>query len=139
MFSNKLPVIKTEIMPRAELINENDLERTYRISDGRLVTLKIDDDLSQVTFWNEHDEQLGSDMGFVFRESEFNNSFLLAKMYVPIKQMGLGRAAIEFFKDVTGATIYTRPNDGIRRDDGSHLTEDAPAFVAKMQSEGIIQ
>ena len=134
-----LPVIKTAIMPRAELINENDFERTYRISDDRLVTLKIDEDLSQVTFWNEHDEQLGSDMDFVFIESEFNNSFLLARMYVPIKQMGLGRAAVEFFKDFTEATIYTRPNDGISLDDGSHLTEDAPGFVAKMQSEGIIK
>jgi hypothetical protein len=85
-------------MPKAELIDENDFERTYRISDSRLVTLKIDEDLSQVTFWNGHDEQLGSDMDFVFIESEFKNSFLLVRMYVPVKQIAPGRSDLYFFQ-----------------------------------------
>lgn len=59
-------------------------------------------------------------------------------MYSPIPQSGLGRAALEFFIDMTGASIYCRPNDGIVRDDGSHLTEVAPGFVHKMQQEGLI-
>jgi hypothetical protein len=45
----------------------------------------IDEDVSQVTFWNGHDEQLGSDMDFVCIKSKFKNSVLLARMYVPVK------------------------------------------------------
>jgi hypothetical protein len=127
-------------MPKAEFISEDEFERIYEISNGRLITLKIDDDYSQVTFWNEDDEQLGSDMDFVFLESDFDdNRYLLARMYVPIKNQGLGRAALGFFKEVTDATIYARANDGNRRDDGSHLTEDAPGFVTKMQLEGLLE
>jgi hypothetical protein len=70
-------VIKTEIMPKAEL---------------------IDEDVSPVTFWNGHDEQLGSDMDFVCIKSKFKNSVLLARMYVPVKQIGLGRADLYFFQ-----------------------------------------
>lgn len=127
-------------MPRAEFISEDEFERKYEIANGQTITLKIDEDYSQVSFWNDDNEQLGSDMDFVFRESEFNpNRYLLARMYVPITNMGLGRAAIEFFKEVTNATIYTRPHDGISRDDGSHLTDDAPGFVSRMQEEGLIE
>lgn len=127
-------------MPKAKFISEDEFVRIYEISDGRLITLKIDDDYSQVTFWDNENEQLGFDMDFVFIESEFDhNSYLLARMYVPITNNGLGRAALEFFKELTDATIYARPNDGNRRDDGSHLTEDAPGFVTKMQLEGLIE
>lgn len=59
-------------------------------------------------------------------------------MYVPIKEAGLGRAALEFFKDYTQADVFARENDGQVRDDGSRLTEDAPGFVAKMIDEGIL-
>jgi len=59
-------------------------------------------------------------------------------MFIPIKNVGLGRAALEFFIDATNSTIFCRSNDGIVRDDGSHLTEDATGFVDKMKEEGLI-
>lgn len=57
---------------------------------------------------------------------------------MPIIGVGLGRAALEFFKEYTGAEVFAREYDGQVRDDGSHLTEDAPGFVAKMIDEGIL-
>lgn len=125
-------------MARAILVNDNDSERDYQITGGRIITLKLEADFSQITFW-ENGKQLGRDRDFLFDDSETsNNSYLLARMYVPIKEAGLGRAALEFFKDYTQADVFARENDGQVRDDGSHLTEDAPGFVAKMIDEGIL-
>lgn len=126
-------------MPRATLINDREWERDYITPTGRMITLKLDEDLSQVTFW-DGGNQLGNDRDFLFVESEGdNNSYLLARMYSPIVRSGLGRASLEFFKEITGAKIYTRPNDGIVRDDSTHLTGDAPIFVGKMIKEGLIE
>lgn len=127
-------------MARAILISENELERDYQIPNGQIITLKLDDDYTQITYWGQNGEQLGSDQDFIFQESEFNhNHYLLARMYVPIKGAGLGRASLEMFTELTGSIVYTRQNDGMKRDDGSHLTEDAPGFVTIMQKEGLIE
>lgn len=127
-------------MARAILILDNELQRDYKIQDERVITLKLEEDYSQISFFDSAGEQLGLDMDFVFTESETKNDmYLLSRMFVPIRNSGLGRAALEFFIDKTDATIYARSHDGLVRDDGSHLTEDAPAFVTKMQEEGLIQ
>lgn len=127
-------------MAKAKLISEDDLERRYEIPNGEIITLRIDDDLEEVTFWNESGNQLGNDRDFLFMEDEYmDNRYLLGRMYVPIKKNGLGRAAVEFFKEYTDSVIYTRENNGIVLNDGTHLTGDAPDFVGKMQKEGLIE
>lgn len=125
-------------MAKAILIKDNDNERDYKIPNGNIITIKISDD-AEITYWNKN-KQLGNNDDFVFVEDEFDlTRYLLARMYVPIKNCGLGRATIEFFKDYYDAVIYARPNDGNERNDGSHLTEDAPSFVAHMIAEGLIE
>jgi len=125
-------------MARAELIKDDEFEREYRINTGQVITLKLDEDWSQITFW-DNESQLGSDMDFVFTEIDDSyENYLLSRMFIPIKNVGLGRAALEFFIDATNSTIFCRSNDGIVRDDGSHLTEDATGFVDKMKEEGLI-
>lgn len=37
-----------------------------------------------------------------------------------------------------GYSVFARNNDGIQRDDGSHLTEDAPAFIEAMIKKGLV-
>jgi hypothetical protein len=37
-----------------------------------------------------------------------------------------------------GFTLLVRPVDGIVREDGSHLTQDAPTFFAAMQKRGLV-
>ena len=123
-------------MARAKFITERESERDYKLEDSRVITLKISDDLTQITFWFNQ-TQLGKDDDFCFKD--FEDGYLLSRMYVPIKQMGLGRAALEFFITYTKQKIYARMNDGIKRDDGSHLTGDALGFVYKMRKEGLIQ
>lgn len=52
---------------------------------------------------------------------------------------GIGRAALIFFKEYFGTKIFAAENDGQDRDDGSHLTMDAPSFIGKMRDEGIVE
>jgi len=55
------------------------------------------------------------------------------------KRQGIGRQAVEFFKELSGSSVVVSGDGGQRKDnDGSHLTQDAPAFVAQMREEGII-
>jgi hypothetical protein len=127
-------------MAKAILINDRQWERDYEIHTGELITLKLEEDLSEVTFWDAEDKMLGVRENFVFiGEDSGNNRYLLARMYIAKKGCGLGRAALEMFIDITGASVYARLNDGITRDDGSHLTGDAPSFVIHMQKEGLIE
>jgi hypothetical protein len=130
-------------MATATLISNRGNERDYQIQNNRIITL-IYDEMDYSISFEENGKSIGDEFRFIDEdvdEEGFGNEerFLLARMYSPIKQSGLGRAAIEFFIDMTGAEIYARPHDGIVRDDGSHLTEDAPAFVSKMQDEGLIE
>jgi len=78
-----------------------------------------------------------------FGEFEFkyldDGSYKLMRMYSePCKGGGIGRAALEMFQDIVGGQVVVSQNDGQVRDDGSHLTQDAPGFVNKMISEGFI-
>lgn len=123
-------------------------ERDYEIEEEkcevtikREITIKFDDFELQFSFW-ENGERLGvEDDVFWFKdESETEERFLLRRMYCPVPRCGLGRAVLEFFKDIRpGSVIYTRPCDGKSYQDGSELTDKACKFVPKMQDLGLIE
>lgn len=127
-------------MGKATLLNDREFQRDYRIPDARIITLKLEDDYSQISFWDDNGKQMGLDNVFSFKESEFDyNRYLLWRMYTPIQRSGLGQAALEFFTELSGATVFVRPMDGLPRDDQSHLTEMAFCFVPAMQKIGLIE
>lgn len=125
---------------KANLIDDRDDERDYQLPNGNIVTLRYEPDSGEITFWDGEEQLGGTNDCFYFIDHPTKDNYLLARMYVPkeLKNMGLGRACIEFFGDYVNSSIYVRPDDGVERDDGSHLTEDAPGFVAKMIEEGLI-
>jgi len=51
---------------------------------------------------------------------------------------GIGRKILELHSELYGEEIRAGNDDGIRQSDGSHLTGDAPAFIAQMRDEGLI-
>lgn len=124
-------------MPIAVLIRDNAEERDYQISGNRIITLKLDDD--QITFW-ENGLKMDGEFVFMEIEGEHDSSYLLRRMYVPqeLKRRGLGRAAVEFFKEYYKVEVFARTLDGIERDDQSHLTEDAQKFVNPMIEDGVL-
>ncbi len=128
-------------MATANLLRDRTNERDYQLDNGRLITLKFDDFSNAVTFY---DSVTGDELDGEFEfhdEHENGTEFLLKRMYAPtgLKNKGLGKAAIELFIANMGASVYTRPDDGQPREDGSHLTEDAPFFVSKMKENGLIE
>lgn len=126
-------------MPRPQLIDDRGEERDFQLEDGRVITLHFDQDEFECRVnFSENGNSLGDEFIFI-DEYENGDRFLLGRMYSPIPQSGLGRAVLEYFIDMTDASIYVRPHDGITRDDGSHLTGDAPLFVRKMREEGLIE
>ena len=57
-----------------------------------------------------------------------------------VKRRGLGKACLEFHKEVFGAPITANdPADPTPRDDGGHLTGDGPNFVMAMAKLGLLQ
>lgn len=126
----------------ANFIEDRDFEKDFKLDDGRIITLRLEDDYSEISFW-EDNSQLGTAFTDVFLFDELEDSseptYLLSRMFCPIKYNGLGREAILMFLDYTDAKIITRPPNTGELSDGSHLTEDAPAFIGKMQREGLIE
>lgn len=53
-------------------------------------------------------------------------------------RQGIGRECLRLMSETYGMPIVVNRDDGIRRDDGSHLTGDAPAFVEAMRREGLV-
>ena len=51
---------------------------------------------------------------------------------------GIGRECIKLMNEHTGFPICAAQNNGRQNSDGSHLTGDAPGFVAKMEEEGLL-
>ncbi|MBL7558974.1 hypothetical protein JAO71_04075 [Olleya sp. YSTF-M6] len=126
----------------AELIEDRDFEKDFKLKDNRIITLRLEDDLTEISFW-EGGNQLGSPYNDVFSFDELEDysepTYRLSRMYCPVKKNGLGREAVRMFLDYSDAKIVTRPPNTGELSDGSHLTEDAPDFVAKMQKEGLIE
>ncbi len=111
--------------------------KTVRLRNNETVTMKLTEEWDEITFW-QGDRKLSGEFEFIVDDDD-DYRFLLARMYAPFKHNGLGREALEFFIEETGATIWTREPFGPKYDDGSYLTEDAPAFVSKMQKLGLIE
>ncbi|MBI2794155.1 MAG: hypothetical protein HYX66_05835 [Ignavibacteria bacterium] len=55
------------------------------------------------------------------------------------KMQGIGTEILKRHKQQYGLSIRAAENDGQRRDDGSHLTGDAPGFVSRMKERGLIE
>jgi hypothetical protein len=52
---------------------------------------------------------------------------------------GIGRQILKLVWERYRMPIIAEDDDGIQKDDGSHLTGDAPAFIARMREEGLIE
>lgn len=123
-------------MAQAKLISDNGKVRIYHGAKGTIIKLEITDEWDEIIFRDKNGKKFG---GFEFKELEEGGHKLMRMYTEPFKEEGIGRAALQFFKDYTNSEIYTSSPTGSVRDDGSHLTEDAPGFVQKMIKEGLIE
>lgn len=115
------------------------IDKTLTLKNGEQITMHLTEEWDRISF-SQNGKELDGE--FLFDDVYGNQqSFLLKRLYSPnsFKRLGLGEEVLKFFKSENGnAIIWTRKNDGVVRDDGSHLTEKAPTFIRKMQKLGLI-
>ena len=122
-------------MATAEFVRVKDECRIYRNSDGLLFKMILETE-DELLIQDMNGVQIGE---FEFQELDYGNGYKIIRMYTnEFKNTGLGSAALLYFLEIYGGPLYTSANDGMARDDGSHLTEDAPSFVMHMQAKNII-
>ncbi len=110
--------------------------RDYLIAGNRTITLTLNEERDRITFSENDVMFLDSAFEFIDHDDRQAN-YLLSRMYAPITQVGLGKATLLFFKSITGATVWARRIHD-QPTDGSHLTGDAPSFVARMIDREIL-
>jgi hypothetical protein len=128
-------------MPIATLVNDRETERDFQIVGGKKITIGYEEDSYEYRFYfKENGKIITENAEFIFIDKdEIGDKYLLARMYSPYKQKGLGTALVQFFIDITGAEVYTRQPGELDHGDGSHLTENAPEFVPELQKKGMIK
>lgn len=123
------------------LIEDNDLSRTYELTSGEHVIITLDEDYREILVESYDGEYIGKIE--LDCDHDYDPTCKIVWMYLDGQNgrylhKGIGREALKFLKEYSGCQIITEDDNGIKRDDGSHLTGDAPVFVNKMRKEGII-
>lgn len=123
-----------------QTIKDNNETREIRIKTGETITLKLDEFDYTVTATNSSNQKIGS---IEFSYDDDFDKHKLKWMYLDelddrYKRMGIGTAIVLFYKDYFDCLVYAEYNDGITKDDGSHLTQDAPVFVDNLRKQKII-
>lgn len=116
----------------------------YKLPSGEIVTSSIDVGGTHISVTNHRCEEIGRIELDSREDACGNEEFFLTWAHLDMqgeqyKRQGIGSAALKFHHDMFGSPIYAQSDDGLSRDDGSHLTQDAPGFVAAMRKEGLIE
>ena len=121
------------------------MKERYKLKNGTIVEITVDEIAYDVTVTDTNsDLEVGGmrfsqfEGGQVGEESLYLTWAYLDQAGDCYKYQGIGRKCLELAKKVSGMQIAAAFDDGQRKDDGSHLTGDAPGFVARMRQEGII-
>lgn len=119
-------------------------EFRYQLKDGRSVNINVDDfDYAVKVTVNPTGETVGSMNFKVIEISPGNEILLLTHAFLDeagrtYLGKGIGRCCLQQVADISGLSICASNHDGMKHDDGSHLTGDGLGFVAKMRKEGLI-
>lgn len=116
------------------------IETNFQCNNGRTVTIKIDDeDEYLATVFDQQFSKLGQ-LEFAEKDGYLKLVWAYLDQSDPAWcRQGIGREILRHVIEYSGYVIVANDHDGLKQEDGSHLTGDAPAFVAKMKKEGFIQ
>jgi hypothetical protein len=114
--------------------------------EGTLVRLEVDDELTEVTARTADGREIGH---LRFRLFEGDDDHHIAPYYKLVwahlnflgagyTHQGIGHAALRFWNGLSGQAAAVERHTGIPNDEGSHLTGDAPGFVARMVDAGLL-
>lgn len=117
--------------------------KTYTLKGGLMATIDYDGE-SYAKVYDSNNLQIGQ---FIFEEIDAGAEPYQCIPWLMITNMeiqqqyirkGLGRKILEHVIDCTGYPIHAGEDDGITREDGSHLTGDGPSFINRMREEGLV-
>lgn len=120
---------------------------SFKLKNGRVVLLEWDDECV-MTVWTDHTppQEVGAIEFFRSEGPEDwdNDSYLVTGMSLEgagpdYLNKGIGREVLRYLVQEEGLKIYFSPNDGHRRDDGSHLTGAGLPFAQQMVAEGLAE
>jgi hypothetical protein len=118
------------------------IEKQYKCKDGREILICVDECQLTAAALTPEGQEIGR---LCFNEIEYDDGSVLKLIWAYLDKhdssyrfQGIGRECIKQMIEVFGHPIVAEDHDGHQKDDGSHLTGDAPGFVAKMRSEGLI-
>ena len=124
---------------------ENAMEDEFTTADRRVVSIHIDDEDDYKVTVKTADGRLIGNIEFTEIDMPDNEMNILKMRWAYLDQLGgsylrqgIGRRCLELVKAFSSLGIIAAANDGQQQEDGSHLTGDAPGFVAKMRREGVI-
>lgn len=134
---------------KAKMIEENerkhDYTRIFKMPNGDTVTIALNPYCHTISFEDSSGNALDGEIHLKEETDEIypdgmKSQYRLTHLYVPKKYIGqgLGEESIKFFTDYGFEPIIASEDDGIKRDDGSHLTGNARSFVESMQLKGLI-
>ena len=121
------------------------MQSSFPLKDGqRMVIIHVDDDDYEVTVRAASGEKVGG-MKFSLIELEGPPWQVLKLTWAYLDEAGpeykfngIGRACLRFVREASGMEIIAGEDTGLRQDDGSHPTGDAPTFSDRMRKEGLI-
>lgn len=118
------------------------MSHVFKCANGENVTIDIDDFTWEAKVTGPDGESIGR---IEFQQIEEENGEYLKILWMYLdrsdprwKKQGIGREVLRLVKHASDLPIVAGSDTG-EEGDGSHLTGDAPAFVAKMRDEGIIE
>lgn len=127
-------------MPICSIDDLNDEERRLTLDSGEIVELRFEDDSVAIY---AHQNEVGRLSFRAYEVPMFGDyeetCYQLTHAFIEgdegkYKYQGIGTEAFRFFRECTGASVTFSEDDGLQKNDGSHLTGDAPRFVAKLKA-----
>jgi hypothetical protein len=120
------------------------MSNQFKMRDGRIVQIDIDDDYTVTVSTVPEGKEVGR-MEFQEIESPEPSPNCLRLTWAYLNKLdksylrqGIGGEVLRLVQDVSGLGIIASDDDGRTKQDGSHLTGDAPAFVRRMREKGLI-
>jgi hypothetical protein len=119
-------------------MKNHEFQTKFKMSNGEEVDIVIDEDANKVNVFNQKEEEIGS-IDYRIIDNEHYEYIRLTHMSLDIEYVrkGIGRECLKLLKEY-GLPVTAAYDDGIRKDDGSHLTGDAVYFIQTMRNEGLV-
>lgn len=118
-------------------------EFDFTCNNGAIVRIVIEDYPSYTAIvFDQNQTKIGA---IEFDTIEYPDGYVLKMVWAYLDEsgpgwtrQGIGSEIVRLVRDVSDMVVIASENDGHQRSDGSHLTGDAPGFVARMKEKGLI-